>query len=56
MSNWMTYTSLNGDELAICFLPNGVVVSGRASEMPDYQAWLAEGNEPQEWNPEGVEN
>jgi hypothetical protein len=52
MSDWRTYKSLTGDELAICFLPDGVTISGLASEMPEYQAWLAEGNEPEEWTGE----
>jgi hypothetical protein len=55
MSYWRTYKSLVGEELAICFLPDGTVVSGLASAIPEYQAWLAEGNEPEEWAPEEVD-
>lgn len=53
---WMTYTTPFSDELmAVCINDDGSSTSGIASALPEYLAWLAEGNEPEEWNLEVTE-
>ena len=47
---WYKTTTALGDEIAVGVEPDRVT-SGLASEMPDYLAWVAEGNTPEEWNP-----
>ena len=53
MTKWMTYlTPLSDQQMAICFMEDGSVISGIATTLVEYQTWLAEGNEPEEWKPE----
>ena len=51
---WMVYTTaFDNRQMAIRFFEDGSVVSGVAEFMPDYLAWVAEGNIAEEWNPNG---
>lgn len=51
---WMTYTTPFSDEImVICIKEDGTSISGIASSIPEYSAWLDEGNTPEEWNPNG---
>lgn len=50
---WMTYTTpLNDQQMVVCFMDDGSTISGIAATLAEYQAWLAEGNTPEEWNPD----
>jgi hypothetical protein len=48
---WHLHITPMGDEIAVCVYPDKVV-SGLASEMPEYLEWIAKGNTPQEWPPQ----
>ena len=49
--SWYIHKSSMGDDIAI-FVSDEKVTSGLASESVEYQAWLAEGNEPEQWQPD----
>jgi hypothetical protein len=50
---WMTYTTPFSDrQMAICFMDDGSSISGYADSIPEYQAWLEEGNTAEPWQPE----
>ena len=50
---WMTYTTVFDDrQMVIRFFDDGSVVSGIAEFMPEYLAWVAEGNTATEYSPE----
>lgn len=54
---WMTYTTPFSDrEMVICINEDGSSVSGYADSIPEYLAWLAEGNTAEEWNPDNIDN
>lgn len=47
---WYKYgTSDDGRILVLCKPNESTVISGFADSIPEYLAWLAEGNEPEEW-------
>lgn len=50
----ITFTHLDGtDGINIVRIDGEMVTTlGLGEDDAGYQAWLAEGNEPQEWNPE----
>lgn len=50
---WYTYQVLMSDEvLVLSISDDGVITSGKPESLPEYQAWIAEGNEPEEWSAE----
>ena len=51
---WYTYTTPFDDTVRVlCKMDELTVVSGIAEFMPEYLAWVAEGNTAEEWNPNG---
>jgi hypothetical protein len=50
MTTWYKTKTSTGEEVAVLVMDDQVL-SGLASEMPDYLAWVAEGNTAEEWNP-----
>lgn len=53
---WFKYkTIFNDDELVLCEKDDGTVISGHPDSLPEYQAWLADGNTPGEWTPKEVD-
>ncbi len=51
--SWFWYKMLNDERtMVICPMSDGTVVSGYADSIPEYLAWLAEGNTPEPWQPE----
>jgi hypothetical protein len=49
---WYTYKTLNDDkEMVLCKIDKNTVISGIAEFMPEYLQWLAEGNVPEEFDP-----
>ncbi len=52
MTKWYIHKAPLSDNLvAVCRLDDNTVISGLVDSMPEYLAWLAEGNTPEEWNP-----
>lgn len=51
---WYTYSlPMNDSILVMKRVDESTVVSGIAEFMPEYLAWVAEGNTAEEWNPNG---
>jgi len=54
MSKWYTYKTMFSEEtLVLSIGEDGSSTSGIPEFMPDYLAWVAEGNTAEEWNPNG---
>jgi hypothetical protein len=50
---WYTYTTpFDNTVKVLCKIDDNTVISGIAEHMPEYLAWIEEGNEAEEWQPE----
>ena len=55
--NWFYYISpLNSERLVIKQNNDGTTTSGVETSCPEYLAWVAEGNEPEPWQPPVTDN